>query len=480
MCLGLMGKNSYICTKSYNRFITHVSTMRRFINFVLFSVLVSLTVTEASSAVNLRPFRAGAVRETDSIAWTRYVPRSCPVPRQEILIESDSVVLHKSEPLPAGKYGPVVYKDYAFVDKVELFPEVKDAQTPFLSAYRWLEDYDSSNDLLNEVRRTYEIGYPSSVIYNSNNMPEVPKEYRAYVDKVTSRIVFEEMKVDESGLTSVKQDIARKNWIHSFDASIQFSQAYISPNWYQGGKNNLNVIGQLLYNVKLNQKFYPNLLFDTTVSYKLALNSAPDDSIHAFNISEDIFQVNSTFGLKAARNWYYSANLLFKTQLFNSYPSNSRTLQSAFLSPGELNVGIGMTYNYKNKKETVKFGTSISPLSWNMKTCINRRIDETGYGIEAGRHTTNKVGSSAECTLEWKVAYNIMYHSRLFLFTDYNYAYTDWEHTIDLSINRFLSTRLYVNMRYDTSTPKLPDTKWSKFQLKEIFSFGFAYHFGSI
>ena len=33
-------------------------------------------------------------------------------------------------------------------------------------------------------------------------------------------------------------------------------------------------------------------------------------------------------------------------------------------------------------------------------------------------------------------------------------------------------------MRYDTTTPRVDDSRWHKFQLKEIFSFGFAYHFG--
>lgn len=171
---------------------------------------------------------------------------------------------------------------------------------------------------------------------------------------------------------------------------------------------------------------------------------------------------------------------MFKTQLFNSYPTNSHNRQAALLSPGELNVGLGMTYSYVNPKKTVTFGTSISPLSWNLKTCIDRRVDETTYGLSAGRRTKNKVGSSAECTLEWKIAYNIVYHSRLFLFTDYDYAYGDWEHTVDFNINRFLSTRLYVHMRYDTSTPSNPDHNWHKFQIKEIFSFGFSYNFSTI
>ena len=36
---------------------------------------------------------------------------------------------------------------------------------------------------------------------------------------------------------------------------------------------------------------------------------------------------------------------MFKTQLLNSYTPNTYNLNSAFLSPGELNVGLGMPYN---------------------------------------------------------------------------------------------------------------------------------------
>ena len=210
------------------------------------------------------------------------------------------------------------------------------------------------------------------------------------------------------------------------------------------------------------------------------MNSAPDDSIHSYNISEDIFQINATMGYKAAKKWYYSANILFKTQLLNSYPTNSTEKRSSFMSPAELNVGLGMTFNHSNEKKTFTFGASISPLSWNMKTVLDNDINPEIYSIDNGRRVKNKFGSSAECTLNWKISHNITYQSRLFLFTDYDYAYADWEHTIDLSINRFLSTRFYAHMRYDTTTPYIDGCSWKKFQFKEIFSFGFTYHFGTI
>lgn len=378
--------------------------------------------------------------------------------------------------LDAGHFGPVVFDTYHFLEPIPLTPKHDET---FPEVYYWLDDLEFGQQLMEQTRQRYATYNPDGVRYNLAFLPETPKSYRAYVDPTTTKIVLEELKVDKEELAKdLTPDIERKKWLQSFDASLQFSQAYVSPNWYQGGNNNLNLIGQLMYHVKLNQKFYPKYLFEATVQYKLALTSTPDDSIHSMNITEDIFQVNATFGVKAAKRWFYSANLMFKTQLFNSYPLNSRQLQSSFLSPGELNLGLGMTYNYSNAKKTFTFGASISPLSWNMKTCIDRKLDETVYGITEGHKTVHKVGSSAECTLQWKIAYNIVYNSRLFAFTDYGYFQADWEHTVDFNINRFLSTRLYVDMRYDTTTPRVDDSRWHKFQLKEIFSFGFAYHFG--
>ena len=374
-------------------------------------------------------------------------------------------------------YAPAVFDTYELLDSIPM--EVSD-RGEFAKAYEWLDDYDASYNMLNRIRQNYIFNNPGRIKYNVATLPEPPKAYRAYVDPLTTNIVVEEINVPvaETPL-DITADITYKKWLHEFNASLQFSQAYISPNWYQGGKNNLNMIGQLLYHVKLNQKFYPKILFETTVQYKLALNSAPDDSIHSINITDDIFQINSTFGLKAAKRWYYSANLMFKTQLFHSYPANSRNPKSAFLSPGELNIGLGMTYNFENQKKNFRFGASLSPLSWNLKTCINDDINPGSYGIEDGHKSMNKFGSSAELTWWWKIAYNIVYNSRLFAFSDYDRFQADWEHTVDFNINKYLSTRFYVHMRYDTQTPRSEESpSWHKFQRKEIFSFGFAYHFG--
>ncbi len=152
-------------------------------------------------------------------------------------------------------------------------------------------------------------------------------------------------------------------------------------------------------------------------------------------------------------------------------------MTASFLSPGDLTVGLGMTYAYENPKKTLQFNASIAPLSYNLKTCINdTKLDPKSFGIEEGRRTKSEYGSSSELTLRWKLAYNIEYFSRLFVFTDYEQLTGDWENTITFNINKFLSARIFAHLRYQSL--QAPEVEgWRHWQLKEILSIGFSYKF---
>ena len=317
--------------------------------------------------------------------------------------------------------------------------------------------------------------------YLASELPDAPKKYSAVVNPSDFSVDIVETVTGPADVPTVKaKEVEKRHWIRGFNVSLQFSQAYVSPNWYQGGKNNLNMLGQIYYNVKLNQEYHPNLLFETTAQYKLGMNNAPDDEVHNYNVNEDIFQVNSTFGLKAARRWYYSVSGQFKTQLLNSYKPNTDELKSGFLSPGDLTLGVGMTYNYNNPKKTFTFDANISPISYNLRICTSDRLNHESYDIRQDRTTANKFGSNVELKVYWKMSYNIYLRSRLYAFSDYNTVQTDWENTIVFEINKFLTTQLFCHARYDSSTPRVEDSKWHKLQFKEILSIGFAYKFNSL
>lgn len=379
-------------------------------------------------------------------------------------------------PLPPLFFIPQVYDTYHFADPLTIGENVSSGD----SWMRWLEDYEILDRQMQDMRRNLFLNHPDKVHYNLSSLPEAPKPYVAVVNPSDFSITLDDNVVKPVAPTISGQEVKKRHWIRSFSASLQFSQAYVSPNWYQGGNNNLNALLHLYYNVKLNKEYHPNLLFETTAQYKLGMNNAPDDTINAYNITEDVFQLNTTFGIKAAHRWYYSFTGQFKTQVVNSYKSNTHDLRSAFLSPGELTAGIGMTYNYANKPKTFTFDASLAPLSYHMVTCINKDINPGSYGIDAGRTTKHSFGSTAELKFAWKISYNIRFTSRIFAFTDYDSFQADWENTLSCDINRFLTTQIYVHARYDTNTPDCGDENWHKLQVKEIFSIGFSYKFASI
>ncbi|MCM1028626.1 MAG: DUF3078 domain-containing protein [Pseudoflavonifractor sp.] len=374
---------------------------------------------------------------------------------------------------------PLIFDTYHYMKPLTVIGDDQDASIDLGPEADWLSDLSRSMRITNWGRQQFVVDNPALVPYIKASMTRIPSHLRATVQPGTNRIVMKELPIEaaapaeEIGLTKKE-----RRWLHVFNASLQFSQAYLSPNWYQGGNNNVNAIAQIYWNVKLNEKFYPKLLFEMTTQYKLGVNSAPDDTIRDYNISDDLFQWNAKFGYKAAHNWYYSINSSFKTQVFNNYSSNSRNLRAAFLSPGELNVGVGMTYSKKTKR--VEFGASVNPLSYNLKTCINDRLNASSFGIKEGHTSVSQYGSNAELNFKARLSLNITYSSRLFLFTNYEYMQGDWQNTLSFDINRFLATQIFWNLRYDTSTARIPDSRWHRFQFKEILSFGLSYKFSTV
>lgn len=139
-----------------------------------------------------------------------------------------------------------------------------------------------------------------------------------------------------------------------------------------------------------------------------------------------------------------------------------------------------MTYNYANAKRTFTFDASIAPLSYNMKMVLNDKVRPQNFGVDEGHKTKHNFGSNTELKIYWKICYNISFSSRLFAFTNYDSAYADWENRLTFDINRFLTTNIFCNARYDTNTPKCDDPSWHKLQVKEIISVGFSYKFNSI
>lgn len=342
---------------------------------------------------------------------------------------------------------------------------------------KWMEESIRSYQFQDDFVYLFMIENPSAIEYAYWDLPAPPV---LLPDDVSFRAYIKKLKLPEIDMEKAvlpEEDNKKIHWLHTFNTLLQFSQAYVSPNWYQGGNNYLALLFNFTWNVQLNQVYHPNLLFQSNLAYKLAMSSNPKNQLHKYTISEDNFQYNLNTGIKAYKNWFYSFNLLFKTQLFNNFQEDSYVRTASFLSPGDLNLGLGMAYSYKNKYNTFQFTATISPLSYNLKTCISDKVDHVQFNISPDKKVKNEIGSNMEFNMVWDITSNINYKTRLFLFSDYHYFLSDWEHTLSFAINKFLSTQIYVHLRYDSSAEK--NTAWKNFMMREILSFGLSYTFST-
>ncbi len=400
---------------------------------------------------------------------------------QKLLAEADSLsMLFNPYKTKRVMYLPIVFFEYKNTPEMQIdtakiaIDSIKPTEQLCYDK-RWLEQADWDSEFENYHINHIITHQPWLVPYNISMLPEPPKKYEVKPDISKSILVIEEREV-ELPRQAPKTELKIYNWIHQFDASLQFSQAYLSENWYQGGQNNVNMIASAVYNLKLNQAVFPNKLFELNAQYKLGMNSAPEDELRDYSINEDLFQVNMKFGLKATKKFYYSMNMQFKTQLFQNFQTNTYDLSASFLTPGELNAGVGMTYSTANERKTFTFDASLSPVSYNLKICrAIDKMDPTTLGIDPGKHFGHEVGSSGECKLTWIPTPAISVSSRLFVFSNYQYLQGDLETTLNFSINKFLSTQIYAHLRYDDSAAL--DSTWRYWQFKEILSFGLQYKF---
>lgn len=264
-------------------------------------------------------------------------------------------------------------------------------------------------------------------------------------------------------------------WKTSGEASLQFTQNYLSDNWSQGGENTQTLVSWLI--LKANYDDKQKLQWDNAFEAKLGFTTAPSDTKHDYRTNTDMLRGTSKLGIKAIKSWYYSADLMVKTQILRNYQANSDKFNSAFLSPLEVTVGLGMDYkkNFKN----INLSVNIAPLSYRylyVSDIKNANYGGSHYGIKAGHRSLQEFGSKIVVDSSWKLYKNITWRSHIDAFTSYEKVYANWENTFDFPVTKYLSTKLFLHGRFDDGVGRnKKDKDWGYFQFKEYLQFGLSY-----
>ena len=302
-----------------------------------------------------------------------------------------------------------------------------------------------SSELDRKINRQlldFYVNYPELVLKNENSLLDLDflssKEMTsAYKEENIISLIDNNAGIGQmsgSELLVLKPNF----WTSGGSGYLQFSQNYISANWYKGGESTKSLLSGFSWQIKYDDK--QKTQFETKLEWKLGFITAPSDTVHTYKANNDLLRLTSKLGYKAIQNWYYTLSAEFQTQFFSSYATNSDDLVSA---------------------------------NYTLYSVMSDEVDPTKFNIKEGHKKESVLGSRVNATLTWKIIPSLLWESKFSYTTNYEKVLGEWENTFTFVFNKYLSTKLFMHGRFDDGVSKEPDQSY--FQFQELFSFGVNY-----
>lgn len=298
--------------------------------------------------------------------------------------------------------------------------------------------------------------------------PELTLADRYAANKEDAKISAPELPDDDLGIVVRKPNF----WTFKTNFSLQFTQNYVSDNWYKGGESHNALLASTVIEANFNNQ--RKLTFDNRLEMKLGFQTSHNDEEHKYKTNSDLLRITNKLGLRAIKHWYYTIMLQSWTQFYKGYKSNDPKVYSDFMSPFESLLSIGMDYQQATRNNRFRISATLSPLALKLKY-VNRPSLITNFGLTAPHHCKWEYGSNVTVNYTWNIVKNISWAGRIYYFTDYSLTQIEWENTFNLSINRYLSARVFLYPRFDDSRTRgkgQPD-----FEFNELLSLGLNLNF---
>lgn len=261
----------------------------------------------------------------------------------------------------------------------------------------------------------------------------------------------------------------RTHWRREATLMAQITQNYVTKNWYQGGSSSFAGLGiakgQISY---IRERF----TWENFGEWRMGGSTISADTLHKVNTTDDLFRLYSKANLRIVPKWYTSISAEFETRLLPTYKSNSMDMKSAPFSPLRFTAAFGVDY-----KPVKNLSVSLSPISYKLVYVMDTaHVTVTEYGLKEGQQVQHNIGMSVRVEYVWKPVREVAMDLKFYTYTNYKDVEIDLEVNCDFIINRFLSARLSLHPRYDTSVIMEGDTR-AKIQFRELLSIGFAHKF---
>ena len=297
-----------------------------------------------------------------------------------------------------------------------------------------------------------------------------------FVEEIEAQIPS--IKVEKSWIKDAEEDRndvlrairdMKTPWRKEATLMLQITQNYVTSNWYQGGSSSFAGLGIVKGNISY---IGERLTWENSGEWRIGGSTISADSLHKVNTTDDLLRLYSKGNLRIVPKLFVSLSSEIETRLLPTYKSNSNELKSGPFAPFRFNAAFGIDY-----KPVKGLSISFSPVSYKVIHIMDTvRVKVTDYGLDAGQRTQHNIGSSVRVEYTWKPVREVSIETRFYTYTNYRQVEIDLEVNCDFIINRFMSARLMVHPRYDTSVV-MEGEDHAKIQFRELLSIGFAHKF---
>ena len=288
--------------------------------------------------------------------------------------------------------------------------------------------------------------------------------------------------IDEAAVDTADKKEPPKYWTNGILTQVGFSQVSLT-NWAEGGSANISLNGLIDANANYakDKMIFENRL---KLSYGFIQSFESGTPLNEqFSKSDDRIQLDSKWGWMLLDKLYFSALFNFRTQFSptwsydTSTDPSTRTLQSKFMAPGYVSLGLGINYKPFNF-----LSFNISPATGNIVVVTEPSLRET-YGNDIDEAVRAEFG--AQLKMDINYAYKIFkISSALTLFSNYlenpDNIQVYWDVDASLALTKILTLTLRTNLIWDENI-QIADAAGNlapRVQFKEIVSLGLTWTLG--
>ena len=184
---------------------------------------------------------------------------------------------------------------------------------------------------------------------------------------------------------------------------------------------------------------------------------------------DDKIDLTYSLSRNSMTQWNLSSIVTFNTQFANGYKyPNDSTVISTFFAPAYLTLSIGCSYKTKDER----FQIYMSPVAGKVTFVMNQELADKGaFGVKKGyydqdsiwipgEHIAPAIGVNVIINYKRSIGKNLTYTTLLNTFYNYIERHDDdrlpidvnWENTVNFMITKYISTILFVHLKYDHNT----------------------------